>query len=654
MSALVAAVLVWIAGAVASFVVPRGRAAITGAFAAVAGGLLGTFAAVAGLAGAPAGVLRFGWAMPPGEFALRLDPLAAAFLLPVCAIGAIAAPYGVAYLRPHADHHPPGPRFAAYNLLLASMALVVTATNLLLFLFCWEVMTLSSCALVMSDHETRAARDAGLLYLVAGHVATGALFVLFARLAGAGAWDVTVLEPLRAPETLLFLLALVGFGTKAGIVPFHVWLPDAHSAAPGHVSALMSGVMITMGFYGLARFLPLLGPPTVGSAALLLVLGGAGAFAAVALSLTQGDAKRALAYSTVENAGLVTLALGVARLAEALHQPALAGLAWAAALLHLWSHSLFKSLLFLATGEAAQATGTRDLESWGGLLARAKDAGASLMAGAAAASGLPPFVGFVSEWLILATLFSGAVTLRGPARAAMVLGLAVTAATLALAAFGAARLAGIGWLGTPRSDAASRAPAPAPAMRVSMGLLAVIALAAGVVPVVLARGLARPLAALVPAADPARVATLVAPLGGVALAVLVAVALVALVRRFATRGAERRAATWGCGYERPTARMQYTASSLSAPLTGSLRPLLRPQVRVTGFAGRWPSAARWESRTLDRTRSDLYRPAVERTTSLFARLRGLQEPHVTTHLRYLLLALLVVLALLFLPVGGPR
>jgi len=277
------------------------------------------------------------------------------------------------------------------------------------------------------------------------------------------------------------------------------------------------------------------------------------------------------------------------------------------------------------------------------------------MAGAAAAAGLPPFVGFTSEWLILATLLAGAVTLHGPERAVMVLGLAVTAATLALAAFGVVRIAGIGWLGAPRSEAARRAVAPARALRGPMAILATLALAAGCLPGQLAHVLSRPLALLVPGADPARVEALIAPLGGIALATLLIVSALAAVRWLQTRRASvRTAPTWDCGYERPTPRMQYTASSLSAPLTGSLRSMLRPQVRSAGLGRRWPAVASWESRTFDRTMSDVYRPAMERMAGLFARLRGLQEPHVTTHLRYLLLALLVVLALLFLPVGVRR
>ena len=656
---LLAAVLLWIAGAAVAGALRRDpeRAAIAGAAGAVAGGVLAIAAAIAALRnGAGAGV-HAGWGVPFGALDLRLDPLGAVFLAPIGGIGALAAVYGVPYLRAHAASESPGPRFAAYDLLLASMALVVGATNLLLFLFAWEAMTLTSWALVVSDHRSPAARGAGLLYLVAAHAATGALLVLFVLLARTGGWDLGALGSARVAASggWLFVLALIGFGTKAGIVPFHVWLPDAHSAAPGHVSALLSGVMITLGFYGLARFLPLLGPSTAGSAALLIVLGLGGAFTAAALSLAQSDAKRALAYSTVENAGLVTLAIGVARLAAAQGHRDLAVLAWGAALLHLWSHALFKSLLFLGVGEAALATHTRDLESWGGLMRRAPAAGAWVTAGAAAGAGLPPFVGFASEWLILATLLSGVVTFHGPARAAMVLGLALTAATLALAAFGAARIVGTGWLGTPRSEAARRAPAPGRAFTVPMAILAALALGAGCAPALLGRALAAPLAMLVPGADPGRLARLLDPPGRVSVLVLGAVAAFAALRTWLVRRGEARTGmTWDCGFERPTARMQYTASSLSAPLAAALRPLLRPQVRHSGLAMRWPVRAHWESRTLDRTMSDLYRPAATRISGLFARLRGLQEPHVTTHLRYLLFALLVVLALLFLPVPIPR
>ena len=658
MSPLLAALALYLLGAALSAGLAR-RAELSsriGVAAAVAGGLAGLTAAVRALAGGSPASLRVAWAAPFGTLSLTLDPLAAAFLAPLCVIGALGALYGGAYLRSHAEGTWPGARAAAYSLLLAAMTLVTTASNTLLFLLAWEGMTLASFALVVSEHESRAVRRAGLLYLIAAHAATAALLLLFVVLGRLPGWEGGILGGARATMSagMLFGLALFGFGTKAGVVPFHIWLPDAHSAAPGHVSALMSGVMITMGFYGLARFLPFLGPAGLAQAYVLIALGAAGAFGAIAHALVQRDVKRVLAYSTVENAGLVTMAIGIARLGEATGHPRLSALAWAAALFHLWSHALFKSLLFLGIGALAQATGSRDLEAWGGLLRRMPLACCLLLAGAAAAAALPPFAGLVSEWLILITLFEGALVSSGAARAVMVLGLTAAAATAALALASVVRLVGIGLLGAARSERVAQARTPGWEMTLPMAVLAGLLLLLGVVPWTFLRLLSGPVALLAPGGDTAAIVRLVRPLGALA-AIAIAVTLgLMLVRRALARGrTTRTAVTWDCGYARPDPRMQYTASSLSEPIARSYPGVVRTRVRWSGLGGVWPSAASWTSQTLDRAVTDVYRPAFAWASGLMTRLRALQEPRVTTYLRYLVLALLVVLGLLLLPVG-PR
>ena len=656
MTALLTAVALYVVGAFACVALSRRAAPASrvGTWTAAAGGLVGLFAALQALGAAPGALLRGGGGAPFGVLSLTLDPLAGAFLAPVCVIGALGALYGGAYLRAHAAGVPPGPRMAAYNLLLASMVVVTTASNTLLFLVAWEGMTLFSFALVVSEHESLTVRRAGLLYLVAAHVATAALLILFVALGSPPGWEGGLLGGARIalPAGALFALALIGFGTKAGVVPFHIWLPDAHAAAPGHVSALMSGVMITMGFYGLARFLPLLGPATAGPAYVLIALGAAGALGAIAHALVQRDVKRVLAYSTVENAALVTLAIGVARLGEASGHPRLAALAWTAALLHLWSHALFKSLLFYGIGALAQATGTRDLEQWGGLLRRAPSTGALLIAGAAAAAALPPFGALVSEWLLLVALFDGALVSAGAVRAAMVVGLAAVSATAALALAGVVRVIGIGLLGAPRSDAAARARAPGWEMTAPMAVLTGLLLVMGTWPGGFVRLLARALVGLAPGVSAAGAAALVRPLGVLSIATVATLLALLALRLALSRGrAVRAAVTWGCGYARPDPRMQYTASSLSEPIVRIYSGVVRTRVRWSGLAGPWPASASWESQTLDRAVTDVYRPVFTRLSGLLTRLRALQEARVTAYLRYMVLALLVVLALLFLPVG---
>ncbi len=658
----------WSLSAVAALLLQRWRgAAALGMVGAVLGGVAATIAAIAALVAPRPEVWSIAWAWPGGEVALRLDALAAVFLLPIALLGALCAIYGVAYLRNHARHSPSarpiGTSLAAYNVLLFSMALVVTADNLVLFLIAWELMTLSSWMLVVTDHEGPTVRAAGLQYLIAGHVATAALllFVLLIAAAG-GTFAVSARSALDAlaphaavSANVLFILAVIGFGTKAGIVPMHVWLPDAHPAAPSHVSALMSGVMITMGFYGLARFIPLLGAPSLWWGYLLMVLGAVGAAAGIAFGVAQRDVKRILAYSTVENAGLITLAMGVAVLGTAIGDPILAGLAWTAALLHLWNHALAKTLLFLGFGAAAQAAGTRSLDALGGLLRRWPLIGAVLLLGAAAIASLPGLNVFTSEWLLFRDLFAGVISVRGAPQVALAGGIVSLALTGGIAVACFTRLAGLSLLGSPRTaEAGMRAPGWAmrlPLLACAAGCLAIAAL-----PGYVSAALAIPAHIIAPAADVRTVHATLQPLGfllpALSAGILVMWGIRALVRRSTLR---RQDITWGCGYPAPTPRMQYTSTSFGEPLTRVLQPILHTETRFAiELLERhrnvdWPLAAAWESETDDRLLVQLYLPIVHTVQRIGLRLRTYQSPHVTQSLLYVIVTVLALLGLLFLP-----
>jgi formate hydrogenlyase subunit 3/multisubunit Na+/H+ antiporter MnhD subunit len=657
MSPLPAAIAMWIAGGLAAWLLRRrpGRAAAVGAGAAVAGAALAALAALRGIAGGEVAVLAAPWSVPFGAIGLKLDALAGAFLLPVCVVGALCAISG-AGLR-HADRGggAAGAGFAAYNLLLASMAVVTTATHLVLLLAAWELMTLASYALVVSGHDARAVRRAGFQYLVVSQLAAGALLLLFVMLAHAtGSWTIgaPVAPPAGVASAWLLVLALIGFGTKAAIVPFHIWLPDAHTAAPAHVSALMSGVMITMGFYGLARFLPLLGPASEAAACALLALGAAGALGAVLLAVVQRDVKRVLAYSTVENAGLVTLAMGVGLLGQARQEPGIAALGWTAALLHVWTHAIAKALLFGGIGAIAHAAHSRDLEGWGGMLRRWPLLGGLTVLGGFAIAAVPGLSGFVSEWLVLRALFESALVLDGAARVAMVIAIAAVAMTAALTVACYARLLGIGLLGAPRHAAREDAfVPPGPATIAPLAALALLSVGMAWFPAPLAGALAGAVRALAPTADPVTAADAVRPLGGLALVLALVIALFGALRAWLVgRRPVRATVTWDCGYARPDARMQYTGASLAEPIGRLFAAVLRTRIERHGPRGYWPAAASWHARTVDRTMTGVYRPALGGLSALLLRLRDLQEPRVTTYLRYLVVALLIVLGLLFLPI----
>lgn len=665
MSALGVAIVVWLLSAVAALVARRWRGVpVLGAAGAVVGGVAAMAAALGALGAGSTERWSVPWTLPAGALALRLDALGAVFLLPVAIIGALCAVYGVEYLRAHAHGRPLGGAFAAYNLLLVSMALVVTADDVLLLLIAWELMTMSSWALVVSNHEAPSVRAAGVQYLVAGHLATVALLLLGVLLASASgtfaisglALPAAIAARAALPTGLLFLLALVGFGTKAGIMPMHVWLPDAHPAAPSHVSALMSAVMITMGFYGLARFVPLLGEPAAWWGYLLMTLGAAGAIGGIAFGIAQRDVKRTLAYSTVENAGIVTLAMGVGVLATALHEPLLAGLAWTAALLHLWNHALAKALLFLGFGAVAQGVGSQSLDAMGGLLRRWRIVGATLVLGAAAIASLPGLNIFTSEWLLLRGLFAGAIALHGVAQVALLGGVVALALTGGITVATFTRLVGLGLLGAPRTAAAASSPEPGWTMRVPLIACAAGCVAVASVPARVSAGLAGAVHVVAPAADVGLVGAMLQPLAFVLPLLVTVTAVLLALRGLMRRPALRRAgATWGCGYPAPTARMQYTSTSFGEPLTRVLQPMLRMEARATAAAvahGQptlWPRGAEWASATSDRVLVGVYLPMVDAVRRMGLGVRAVHSPRVTRSLLYVVVTVLVLVALLFQP-----
>ncbi len=646
--ALAALALAGVASALAS---SRPRLASgLGAGGAVLGSALGLVPALQVLAGRSLPAVEIAWAVPGGALALGIDALSAFFLVPVFVIGAASAIYGAAYLRPHAHEKLLGMAWLWFDLLLASMALVATARNGLLFLMAWEAMALSSFFLVVFHHEREGVARAGWVYLVATHLGTAFLLVLFAWLAReAGSLDFARWSRPETGAPWLFLLALIGFGSKAGFFPLHVWLPEAHPAAPSHVSALLSGVMIKLGIYGLLRTVTLLGPPTAGAAALLVGVALVSGLFGVLLALGQHDLKRLLAYHSVENIGIIGLGLGLAWLAagEGLVVPA--ALALAGGLLHVWNHALFKSLLFLGAGALGRSAGSQDLEKLGGLLRRMPRTGAAFLVGAAAICGLPPLNGFVSEFLIyLASFKALAGATEGPAAAAFGVAIAGLGLTGGLAAACFVKASGIAFLGEPRSEAAARAAeAAVPMQGVMLGLSCACLLLGIAGPVGLAAALP-PARQLLPAAlDPGgALGALVQPLwtaGGCGAAfALGALGLVALRRRALRGQDERRTDTWGCGYAAPTPRMQYTASSFAQPLTGLFSLVLRTRVESARPEGAFPGPASLSTRAADVAEGGFER-GFRAVAWLARRLRPIQAGNTQLYVLYTALAALALL-----------
>jgi hydrogenase-4 component B len=563
---------------------------------------------------------------------LRFDSVSAFFVALVAVIGGAGAVYGRAYWpdRAHPRSAPAGR--AWWSVLLLSLGLVLLSSNGLHFLLGWELFTVAAFFLITLDRRKREVRAAGWLYLAASHAGTIALFAFFAALAArTGGWE---LGPMRERTELapLFWLALFGFGLKAGMFPLHIWLPSAHANAPSHVSAILSGVTIKLGIYGLIRFSGWLPVPEAAGWT-IVTLGVASAVLGVAFALGQHDLKRLLAYHSVENIGIILIGLGFAVVASLHGNPPWGRLALAGALLHVWNHGLFKSLLFFGAGSVVHATGTRELSQLGGLW-RVMPWTASLFAlGAAAISGLPPLNGFVSEWLVYLGLFDAALA-HGPAAwvavpAAILLG--VTGA-LALACF--VKACGVVFLGAPRSAAAAAARESGPAMRGPMLLLAAACVAIGLAPALFWPAVARTVGAWQPAWTGGAAPAALAALGWihVALAGLAVAAATWLWRRAPVR----RAVTWDCGYAAPTARMQYTAGSFAALITEWFAWILRPARHEHRPAEPLPASARYEEHTPETILEHLIVPAGGVVMQISRAARGLQHGRLQAYLLYLL------------------
>ena len=623
----------------------RGSAGL-GQAGAVAACSVGLAAALAGLAFRATGGVTLPWRLPGGAFSVGLDPLSSFFLIPLFLLSGLAAVYAGAYFRPWQGRNP-GRFWFFYNLLVAGMALVVLARNGVLFLLAWEAMSLASFFLVVHDDESAAAREAGWVYLVATHIGTAFLIALFILLGRAGGTQ--EFSGFAAPASAaggLFLLALVGFGTKAGLFPLHIWLPEAHPAAPSPVSAVMSGVMVKTGIYGIVRMLTILGAVPAWSAWLVLGLGAASSVLGVLFALVQQDLKRVLAYSTVENIGIIVLGIGLGLLGLHYGSPAVAVLGFGGGLLHVLNHALFKGLLFLGAGAVAHAAGTRDIEQLGGLLKRMPWTGAAFLAGAAAICGLPPFNGFAGEFLIYLGSFKTLLGASGLALGGLV-GVLTLALTGGLAAAGFTRVFGIAFQGEPRSPAAAAAHEAGPAMVVPLLLLAGLCLAIGLGAGWIVRGLGPAVAQLAgPAAVPALSqgvfpAALVVVL---ALGIFLVAGLAAIRRRLLKNRPVRESVTWDCGYAEPTARMQYTATGYAQPLLQGAPAGLRPQVDTQFPQGIFPAAAALHVQAPDVVRERLFAPLFRRAAILLGWFRWLQQGQVHFYVLYIVEALLVLQA----------
>jgi hydrogenase-4 component B len=623
--------------------------------------LLGAAGAAIGLAGMLgwAWTVDVAWLVPLGGLALALDPLAGLF---VALVGGASIPASI-YALGYAGRQRRGA--VAWVTFIASMLLVPLASNTMTFAIAWELMSLASYVLLVR-RRTMESAQAGWVYAVMTHAGLAALLSGMLLL---GAWtgsdrfaDWTAAAPTlhAGTRSLVWTLFALGFLAKAGVIPLHVWLPLAHPAAPSHVSALMSGVMIKLGLYGLLRAsFDWLGAGPVWWGTTLLLIGAVAAVGGVLYALVDRDLKRLLAYSSIENVGIVVIGVGAALAFRAAGAEALALLALTAALYHVVNHAAFKSLLFMAAGSVVHATGTRDLEALGGLARRMPWTAAAFFVGSAAIAALPPLNGFVSEWLTFQALLQN-VQLADPG-----LNLVFTLAIAALALTGGLAVAcfvkayGIGFLALPRSTAAESAEEAPVSMRAGMMLAGGACVALGLGATVVVQPLLAVAASLVPAAAPITVgAGLTLYVSGgfasvstaaVAAALAGALALVLGVLTVAgARGRPRRYETWGCGRLLQTARMEYTATAFANPFTRVFdffyRPVRRLEIEAHPESRFFVRRMAYANPTRFIVDDWLYGPVDRALRAMARRAAGLQSGSPNVYVAYVLAVLLLLLA----------
>lgn len=664
MNTMLVALGVILAGSLWSLLSRRAPRALrlAGPGAMIAGCILGVIPASRVVISGTSCNLRWPWSLPFGSLSLCLDPLSAFFAVPILLICALATLYGIGYLKPYEGQRDVGLQWFFFGLLAASMVVVVLARNAILFLLAWEIMALTSFFLVLFDSERKEVRHAGWIYLVATHIGTAFLLVLFMVLGKhAGSLDFDRFDLRYAPHavtTAAFLLAVIGFGTKAGFIPLHVWLPEAHPAAPSHVSAVMSGVMIKTGIYGLVRILTFLGPPPAWWGWLLVLIGMISGILGILFALAQHDLKRMLAYSSVENIGIITLGMGLGVLGIAYGHPAMIFLGFAGSFLHVFNHALFKSLLFFSAGSVLHATGTREIDRLGGLLKKMPATAFAFIVGSMAICGLPPLNGFVSEFLIYVGALTGAIGAAPVTTATSTAGLLVAVSLaliggLAVACF--TKAFGVVFLGEGRSAHVAHAHEAGVAMRIPMALLAVFCLLLGLAGPLLPALLLPVVQGVLPAASfdatqslAVRSTSISGLLGSITLAAVMLLALaiaLALLRRGLLAGRPAtQAVTWDCSFAQPTPRMQYTSSSFAAPITNLFRLFLGTRRTFHPPQGLFPKDASFASEARDFYHERIYQPFFSAIEGGLARLRWMQHGRLNLYILSIVIALIALLA----------
>ena len=582
------------------------------------------------------------------SLAFRIDGLSAFFLVAIFAICFIATIYSFHYMEHSRNALRTAVNYFFFSILIVSMALVVTASNMIAFMLSWEIMSLSSFFLVIYKHNSAESRKAGYLYFIFSHVGALFIFTAFGIVYGySGSFGFEGIGLLsETAKILVFIFSFIGFGSKAGVFPFHVWLPHAHPAAPSHISAVMSGVMIKTGIYGIVRMYVLLDFHTPVFGNIVLVAGVVSGILGIVYALGQQDLKRLLAYSSVENIGIILIGLGIGMIGVSSGNPLMAVLGFTGGFFHVLNHSIFKSLLFMGAGMVLHKTKKRSIDALGGLLKNMKITGMAVIIGSLAICGLPPFNGFVGEFFIYIGGFKG-VGLDNSAFAMScfaIISLAVIGG-LALACF--TKVIGIAFQGEPRTKAAENADEKGATMLLSMLILACACILIGIFPKIIiwmplkavsSLGLGYDLSLLEPFGLMTANITLAATI------FLIVLLLVIAIQWFFYREKTIvKSGTWGCGFTQPTVKMQYTGSSYASFILDFFQPAAPLDEDHPKITGRFPDKTYYQSHVNDIAELHMKRVVVNPVLFLFDKLRWIQHGDIHLYIGYILLAIILLL-----------
>ncbi len=582
------------------------------------------------------------------SLAFQIDGLSAFFLIAIFAVCLLAAIYSFNYMEHSENRVRIAVHYFFFSILIASMALVVTAANIITFMLSWEIMSLSSFFLVIYDYESSENRRAGYLYFIFSHVGAMFIFAAFGIIYGyTGSFGFGAVESI--PETakiLVFIFSFIGFGSKAGVFPFHVWLPHAHPAAPSHISAVMSGVMIKTGIYGIVKMYTLLNFHTPLFGNIVLIAGVISGILGIVYALGEHDLKRLLAYSSVENIGIILIGLGVGMIGVSSGNQLMAVLGFIGAFLHILNHSIFKSLLFMGAGMVLHKTGTRSIDALGGLLKNMKITGFAVIIGSLAICGLPPFNGFVGEFFIYIGGFKGVAldTSTFVMSCFAIISLAVIGG-LALACF--TKVIGIAFQGEPRTKAAVNVNEKGPTMLFSMSILAGACILIGVFPKMIIQLPLKAVSALGLEYGDISLAPFEQMTGNITLAAtifFVSLLFIIIFRWFLYRGKTiTKSGTWGCGFTQPTVKMQYTGSSYAGFILDFFRPAAPLSEDHPPIKGRFPEKTYYRSHVNDIAELHMRGVIVNPVLFLFDKLRWIQHGDIHLYIGYILLAIILLL-----------